>query len=102
MGLMLFNFINKTGLKYMLIVLTMQFLLSLGIDPLLNNYYSIEISCEANETPEEIFEMHEFLLEENDSKTVLTGNSVVKYITRDSRLLSMCQIDIPPPPPKTV
>ena len=96
-------FSNQTGLKYLIIVLTMQFLLSLMINPLLNGYNNaVQITCEQNENLEEIHEMQEFLIKEDNSKTVFSKDSIGEFITLPLRLNYMCLIDIQLPPPKTV
>ncbi len=96
-------FSNQTGLKYLIIVLTMQFLLTLMINPLLNGYNNaVQITCEQNENLEEIHEMQEFLIKENDSKTVFRKDSIGEFITLPLHLNYMCLIDILIPPPKTV
>jgi len=66
------------------------------------NNNSVPISCEINENLEEIYEMQEFIVRENNSKTVFSKDSIEEFITLPLRLNYMCQIDIPLPPPKTV
>ena len=94
---------NQTGLKYLIIVLTIQLLLSLMINPLINGYNNCaQISCELNESLEEIHEIQEFLINEDNSKTFCSKKSVMEFIAITVRLKNMCLIDIPLPPPKTV
>ena len=94
---------NQTGLKYLIIVLTVQLLLAFMINPLINGYDNgIQISSELNENLEEIHEIQEFLIKENNSKPFFSKDSINEFITFPLRLNYKCLLDIPPPPPKTV